>query len=106
MKKSLLVGSLCSAMILSASMAAAADNWVGTWRLNVEKSNPSPGPGLKSLPVKFQTTPAGIKLTSGGVNAEGKATHGTYTAKWDGKDVPWQGNPDADTASPQKIPNT
>jgi len=37
MKKSLLVGSLCSVMILSASMALAADNWIGTWKMNVAK---------------------------------------------------------------------
>ena len=31
MRKSLSAGFLCSAMLLTGSMALAADNWVGTW---------------------------------------------------------------------------
>ena len=103
MRKSLLVGSLCSVMILSGSMALAADNWIGTWKLNVAKSKYTPAPGPKSLTLKFEATPAGIKLSSDGVNAEGTATKGSYTSKFDGKDVPWAGNPDADTASAKKV---
>ncbi len=103
MRKSLLVGSLCSVMILSASMALAGDNWIGGWKLNAAKSTYSPGPAPKSLTLKFEATPAGTKLTSDGVNAEGKPTHGSYTSKFDGKDVPWEGNPDADMASPKKV---
>ena len=103
MRKSLLVGSLCSAMILSGSMALAADYWVGTWKLDVAKSKHTPAPGPKSLTLKFETTPAGIKLSSDGVNAAGTAMKGSYTSKFDGKDVPWEGNPDADTASAKKV---
>ena len=45
MRKSLLVGSLCSVMLLSGSMALAADNWIGSWKMNVAKSKSTPGPG-------------------------------------------------------------
>jgi len=105
MRKSLLVGSLalCSAILFSGSNALAGDNWLGTWKLNVAKSKYSPGPGPKSLTLKFEATPGGIKLTSEGVNAEGNATRGEYVSKFDGQDVPWAGNPDADTASPKRI---
>ena len=103
MRKSLLVGSLCSVMILSGSMALAADNWIGTWKLDVAKSKHTPAPGPKSLTLKFEATPAGIKLSSDGVNAAGAATKGSYTSKFDGKDVPWEGNPDADMASAKKV---
>ena len=105
MRKSLLVGTLVlgAVMVLSSSVVLAADNWLGTWKLNVEKSKYSPGPAPKSLTAKFEASPVGTKLTTDGVNAEGKATHGTYTSKFDGKDVPWEGNPDADTAAPKKI---
>ena len=34
---------------------------------------------------------------------EGKATRAGYTAKFDGKDVPMAGNPNADTATPKKV---
>ena len=105
MRKSLFVGALVvsAAMVFSTSVLLAADNWVGTWKLNVEKSKFSPGPAPKSLTLKFEATKDGIKLTSDGVGADGKATHGTYTSKFDGKDVPWAGNPDADTAVAKKI---
>lgn len=105
MRKNLLMVSLavCCAIVLSGSVALAADNWVGTWKLDSAKSKYSPGPGPKSLTLKFEATAAGIKLTSDGVDAEGKATHGEYVSKFDGKDVPWAGNPDADMASPKKI---
>jgi hypothetical protein len=103
MRKNLFVSALCSVMLLSGSMALAADNWIGTWKLNVAKSKFTPGPGPKSQTLKFEATPAGIKLSSEGVNAEGVAAKGWYTSKFDGKDVPWTGNPDADMAAPMKV---
>jgi hypothetical protein len=105
MRKNLLMVSLaaCCAFVLSSSVALAAENWLGTWKLDVAKSKYSPGPAPKSLTLKFEATADGIKLTSDGVNAEGNPTHGEYVSKFDGKDVPWKGNPDADTASAKKI---
>jgi len=90
-------------MLLASSTAVAADNWLGTWKLNLAKSKFSPGPAPKSLTLKFEASQDGIKLTSDGVDADGKPTHGSYTSKFDGKDVPWAGNPNADTASPKRI---
>jgi hypothetical protein len=105
MRKNLLMVSLaaCCAFVLSSSVALAAENWLGTWKLNVAKSKYSPGPGPKNLTIKLEATADGIKLTSDGVNSEGKPTHGEYVSKFDGKDVPWEGNPDADTAAAKKI---
>jgi len=105
MRKSLLVGALvvCAVMVFSSSIVLAADNWIGTWKLNVEKSKYSPGPAPKSLTLEVRGLQGGIRHTSDGVNAEGKATHTTYSSKFDGKDVPFEGNPDADTHAPKKI---
>src|SRR5712691_1989940 len=105
MRKSLLMASLaaCCAIVLSSSVALAAENWLGTWKLDVAKSKYSPGPGFKSLTLKFEVTKDGIKLTTDGVSGEGKAVHGGWVSKFDGKEVPWEGNPEADTASPKKI---
>ena len=105
MRKSLLMVSLaaCAAIVLSSSVALAGDNWLGTWKLDVAKYKFVPGPGLKSQTLKFEATKDGIKLTTDGVNAEGKATHSGYVSKFDGKDVPWEGNPEADMASPKRI---
>ena len=105
MRKNLFLVSLAAAcaIVLSSSAALAAENWLGTWKLNTAKSKYSPGPGPKSLALKFESTADGIKLTSDGMDSEGKATHGEYVSKFDGKDVSWTGNPDADMASATKI---
>ena len=37
-----------------------------------------------------------------GVGADGKPTHSEFQAKYDGKDYPFKGNPDADALSYNK----
>jgi hypothetical protein len=93
----------CCAIVLSTSVALAGENWLGTWKLDAAKSKFSPGPGPKSEMLKFEATPAGIKLTNDEVDADGKAVHGGYVSKFDGTGVPWEGNPDADMASAKRI---
>jgi hypothetical protein len=104
MRRNLLVASLaaCAAIVLSSS-ALAAENWLGTWKLDTAKSKVEPGPGPKSLTLKFEATKNGIEFTGDGVDAEGKPTHTEFVSKFDGQEVPYKGNPDADTASPKKI---
>ena len=105
MRKNLLMVSLaaCCAIVLSSSVAQAAENWLGTWKLDAAKSKYSPGPAPKSLTLKWEATPDGIKFTGDGVNADGKPARSMYVTKYDGKDVPYEGNPDADMAAPRKI---
>ena len=94
---------VCGVALISASLAVAADNWVGTWKLNAAKSKYSPGPAPKSLTLKFEPSPDGLKLSQELVDAEGKASQGGFVTKLDGKDVAYAGNPDADTASPKRV---
>ena len=101
MKKQLIVPSLLVAC-LGASLAMAGEAWVGSWKLNAAKSTPSTS-GLRVDSLKFEATAAGIKLTSNGADAQGKPTQASYTSKFDGKEVPWAGNPLADTAAPKKV---
>lgn len=103
MRKRLLAGFLFSVLAVSASSALAADAWMGTWKLNLAKSKYAAGQAPKSQTIKFEATPAGTKLSAEGVTAGGEAMKATYTSKWDGTDVPWTGNPDADTAAPKKV---
>ena len=90
-------------VLVSISMAWAKDNWVGSWKLDVAASKFSPGPAPKSMTVKFEPAKQGIKLTSHTVDAEGVAKDGEYVSKFDGTDVPWKGNADADTAAAQRV---
>jgi hypothetical protein len=97
--RSLLVG---AATLALGTAAFAGENWVGTWKLDPAKSKLSAN-AVRAQTLKFEATPAGIKLTSDGTDAQGKPMHGGYTSKFDGKDVPWAGNPMADTACPKKV---
>ena len=106
MRKNLFVSSLllCVATLMASSAAfASPNNWVGSWKLNAAKSKFSSDAVARAHTLKFESTPAGIKLTSDGTDAQGKATHGEYTSNFDGKDVAWTGNPTADMASPKRI---
>jgi hypothetical protein len=79
--------------------AAAADQHSGIWKMNPAKSTYSPGPAPRSSLVKIDSDTENIKLNSDGIDAAGNPTHVEYTAKYDGKDYPVNGMPNADTVS-------
>jgi hypothetical protein len=97
MRKNLLLSSLllCALTSLYGQPAFASENWVGSWKLNAAKSNFGWAAVTRTQTLKFEATPAGIKLTSEGTDAQGKPMQGEYTSKFDGKDVAWTGNPSA-----------
>ena len=105
MRKNLLRISLaaCCAIVLASSVALAAENWLGTWKLNTARSKYSPGPAPKNLTLTWEATPDGIKHAADGVNGDGEPMHSGYVTKYDSMDVPYTGNPDADMASAKKI---
>ncbi len=79
------------------------DPWVGTWKVNLAKSKYSPGPAPKSSTLTIVVADGGIKQTTDTVPATGAATHAEVTAKFDGKDYPVKGNPNADTQAYTKV---
>lgn len=85
-----------------ATVAMAADPFVGTWKLNVAKSKYNPGPAPKSVTLKIEDLENGFKWTFDTIEADGKATHVEWSGKHDGKDYSFAGNPDADTAATKK----
>ena len=98
-----LVIALTSVLAFSA-VAFAADNNVGTWKLNLAKSSFSPGPAPKSQTLKIEAWgDDGLKYAADGVGPDGKPTHAEFQAKFDGKDVPFKGNPDADTLAYKRV---
>jgi hypothetical protein len=105
MRKNLLVSSLlvCVAMLMGSQTAFASDNWVGSWKLNTEKSTFASDDVTRAQTLKFESTPAGIKLTAEGTDPQGKAMQVGFTSNFDGKEVAWTGNPLADMASPRRI---
>ena len=86
------------------SVGFAADASFGTWKLNVAKSTYSPGPAAKSQIAKVEAWGEdGVKYSSDLVGADGKATRMEFQAKFDGKDYPFTGNPDADVIALKRI---
>jgi hypothetical protein len=84
--------------------ALGADNTIGTWKLNVEKSKYTPAPmPLKNLTVTREASDGGVKVTATGEQTSGTAINGSYTAKYDGNDVQVTGNLPYDTIAVKQV---
>ena len=87
--------------------AFGADNSIGNWKLNLEKSTYNPGPPtVKSLTAERQASEQGVNSVSTGVLANGDSINFSYTAKYDGKDYPVTGAPWDTVAIKQVDANT
>jgi len=95
------------AMALTVS-AFGADNSLGTWKLNVEKSKYTPAPmPVKSLTMTREASGGGAKVTTTGERSDGTAIKATYTAKYGGGEASVEGNAPYDSISIQQLnPNT
>ncbi len=84
--------------------ALAADNTIGTWKLNLEKSKYTGAPmPLKSLTIAREASDGGAKVTLTGEQADGTKINSTYTLKYDGKDVQVTGNSPYDTIAVKQV---
>ena len=90
-------------LLATAGLLQAADQFTGTWTLNIAKSKYSPGMPPKAQTTKLETLKDGIREIVDRVNADGSKTHWDFTAKFDGKDYPITGDPDRDMASVKKV---
>jgi hypothetical protein len=102
-KAALAALTLSVACLAPAAQAQSKDPVIGTWKINAEKSKYDPGRPPKSLVTKFEPAGKGVKNTTEFVNAEGKAFTITYTAEYDGKDVPLAGSPTANAVAIKKL---
>jgi hypothetical protein len=92
------------AMAIATIAAFGADNTIGTWKLNVEKSKYTPAPmPVKSLTATREAADGGVKQTTTGEQADGTAINASYTAKYDGKDVQVAGNAPYDTIAVKQV---
>ena len=83
---------LASCIVSSTGQTQSQDPWVGTWKVNLEKSTFSPGPKPTSPgTVKIESPAGGIKVTIDGMTAEGKPFHTEVVGAFDGKDNPVKG---------------
>ena len=91
-------------MLVLGVAVVAEDSNIGTWKLNLAKSKFNPGPAPKSQTMTIEAWGAdGVTFAADSVDAEGKASHWEFQAKYDGKFVPFKGNPDADMLAYKRI---
>jgi hypothetical protein len=92
------------ALAITTVAAFGADNSIGTWKLNVEKSKYTPAPfPLKRLTLTREASDGGVKQTVTGERADGTAANASYTAKYDGVEVKVTGNSPYDTIAIKQV---
>src|SRR5882724_2200951 len=91
-------------LAVTTALAFGADNSVGTWKLNVDKSKYTPAPiPVKSLTIVREASDGGIKVTVTGEQADGTPINTSYTAKYDGTESKVTGNSPYDTVSIKQV---
>jgi len=85
--------------LFTIALWAADDPIVGTWKLNLFKSNQAALATFRSLTAKVESRPDGLKVSEELVTPQGMAIHSEFTAKYDGMDYPVVGDPYFDTVS-------
>jgi hypothetical protein len=104
MKRFLIALALIASLTSVSTVLYAADNQVGTWKLNLAKSKYDPANlAPKSTTARFVADGDGIKATVDTVDFENKMIHYEFTAKYDGKDYPIKGDPTRDSISYKRI---
>jgi hypothetical protein len=89
--------SLMNAIVVVTTTAialSAADNSIGTWKRNNQRtkySPPPPNPFKSQSMTREAAADGGVKVTSKGVRVDGTPVETTYTLKYDGKSVPVSG---------------
>ena len=99
---------LCKALLalaIATSIVFGADNSLGTWKLDVEKSKYTPQPmPVKSLTTTRELVDRRVKVTTNGERSDGMPINTSYTTLYDGtwSSVPGTGAP-YDTISVKKV---
>lgn len=94
--------SILAFCLVALGFSYAQDAFTGTWKLNESKSKFSPG-APKNDTVVYAASGDSVKITVDGTDADGKSTHSEWTGKFDGKDYPVTGDPNADSRAYTKV---
>jgi hypothetical protein len=103
MKLKMLVFGL-AILIAGATVAAAQNAHMGTWKLNEAKSKFSPGAN-KNTTVVYEAAGDMTKVIVDGVDGDGAATHNEWTGKFDNKYYDVTGDPSSDKRAYTRINN-
>lgn len=86
-KTRIAVAALALLVMATGACFGATSPQMGTWKLNESKSKPMPGMG-KNNTVTYSQEGDKIKVTTEGVDMNGKPSKGVWVGKWDGKPYP------------------
>ena len=89
-------------VLAAATCFAAADSFIGTWKLNESKSKIAAGTP-KNQTVVYEAAGDSTKVTIDGTAPDGTPRHSEWTGKFDGRDYPVSGNPSEDMRSAKMI---
>ncbi len=87
----LLLAALALSAVVSGPLMAQGSPFVGSWKLNTEKSKYTGVPMPKSLARTVAAEGEGAKYTYKGTNGEGKPIDYTFSTKFDGQASPITG---------------
>jgi hypothetical protein len=108
MKRGSIMRSLLCTTFLGLSLTTivvlGADNSIGTWKLNIQKSDSVGAPiPVKTLTMTREAEDGGVKVTINGEQTNGAAMNASYTAKYDGKEKSVTGNGPYDAISIKQV---
>ncbi len=96
--RSRIVCTLCAVGAIGIVAFAQSNPRIGTWKM---KSEAQPPPQNLMIYEAYGT--GGMRVTVDNTSATGRKAHWTYVTMFDGKDMPVEGHPSADTTSVRKI---
>jgi hypothetical protein len=77
------------ALAIASTVAFGADNSLGTWNLNIEKSTYTPAPiPFKSVTIVREAFGDGVKVTTTGVRTDGRQINSTYRRNTMARSIP------------------
>ena len=82
---------------------AGEDPILGTWNLDVAKSNYSPGPPPRSERRTHEAHRDGLKVTIKRMEADGRSTFIQYTAEYNSMEYPVSGSSEVDTIALRRV---
>ena len=88
--------------LVSVTLCYGQDVFMGTWKLSKTNSI-IPAGAQKNKTVTYEPAGGNVKITVEGTDGEGKPAHSEWTGKFDGKDYPVTGDPNADTREYTKV---
>ncbi len=88
--------------LVATAVCLAANENMGTWKLNEAKSKFAPG-ATKNTTVVYEAMGDEVKVTVDGTNSSGQPTHNEWTGKFDGKFYPVTGDPNTDERAYKQI---